>query len=74
MRDLMQNRVAHFINAIEKREMPRKGDSAIRVIALSKPPASVVELKSPVRQSVLLDEFAREISGFVEVHRKAGDW
>jgi hypothetical protein len=68
MRDLMQDRIAHFVDPIEKREMTREGDAAIGVIALSEPPPSMIELKPPSDQRVLRDQLASEIGGFVQVH------
>jgi hypothetical protein len=68
MRNLVQNRVADFIPFVQKGEMPRQRDPPVRVIAFTEPPPRVIELKSPIQQSMLMDQFAREIDGFVEVH------
>ena len=73
MRDLMQNRVAHFINPIEKRQMPRQCNSAIRVIAFSKSAPGMIKLKPPTDQRMPANQFAGEIGRFVEIHWEAGD-
>ena len=49
MGDFVQDRIANLILAVEKREVPGKGEDAASPIAAAEAPASVVEVKRPVR-------------------------
>ena len=68
MRDLVQDRVANLVDAIEQRQRARERDAAVGVIASTKPPPGVVEGKAPVGQAVLEHQLASKMTGFIKIH------
>src|SRR5688500_18958541 len=68
--DLVQHRVPHLVEAIEKRQRPRQRDPLVRVIAPPKATPRVIECERPaVRvEAVFTNELFCEVGGFVEVH------
>jgi hypothetical protein len=53
MSDLMQDRIANFIDIVQQRQRPREHDAAMCVVASPEPAPSMIERKPPIAQSVL---------------------
>jgi hypothetical protein len=68
MRDLVKNRVAHFVDAVQKGERSRECDPSMRVIASPKSSPGVIEAKTPPGQSVGGDQLSSKTSSFMQVH------
>jgi hypothetical protein len=68
MSDLMQDRIANLVDAVQKRQWPRERDAAMGIVASPKPTTRVIERKPPIGQAVLNHQLSREVGGFVEVH------
>src|SRR3954462_5553062 len=67
--DLVQDRVADFVDRVEQRQRARKGNRTRAQAAGTESPPRVVELEAPVDQAMLRHQLAREVLSFVEVHQ-----
>ena len=67
MRNFVQDRIAHFHFSIQQCQRPGKGDGLLSVFAASKSSAGMIELKPPIAQVLLGDQFKCEESGIERV-------
>ena len=66
--DLMQDCVAHLINAVEQCERARQRDDLAPGLKRSEATAGVIEAKAPIVQAVCLEQTRGQMSRFEEIH------
>lgn len=67
--DFVQDRIAHLIQSVQKRQRARERDHLAFPLAGTKSPPRVVEAKGPVEQAMLFQQISRQMFCFEEVHR-----